>query len=72
MMQEAQTSQELLVKLCMANRLHKRATRPVYQERKEDDDYAVSRVRKDSVYSYFVTDLRFGWLCAFLTLAAQA
>ena len=38
----------------------------------QDDDYALSRIGKDSVYSYFVTDLFFGWLCAFATLFAQA
>ena len=37
----------------------------------QDDNYALSRIGKDSVYSYFVTDLFFGWLCAFVTLAVQ-
>ena len=41
------------------------------QEKIQDDDYALSRVGKDSVYSYFVTNLLFGWLCAFVTLAPQ-
>eukprot|EP00984_Skeletonema_dohrnii_P027847 scaffold17539_cov76-Skeletonema_dohrnii-CCMP3373.AAC.2 len=37
----------------------------------EDDNYALSRIGKDSVYSYFVTDKRVGWLAAFATLATQ-
>ncbi len=36
-----------------------------------DDKYALSRIGRDSVYSYFVTDMRLGWLGAFGTLAIQ-
>ncbi len=34
----------------------------------EDDKYALSRIGNDSVYSYFVTDNRVGWLVALTTL----
>eukprot|EP00984_Skeletonema_dohrnii_P004616 scaffold1634_cov118-Skeletonema_dohrnii-CCMP3373.AAC.14 len=37
----------------------------------EDDKYALSRIGKESVYSYFVTDMIFGWLVAFVTLGIQ-
>eukprot|EP00985_Skeletonema_marinoi_P004628 scaffold2009_cov156-Skeletonema_marinoi.AAC.7 len=37
----------------------------------EDDTYALSRIGKESVYSYFVTDKPIGWLAAFATLAIQ-
>jgi hypothetical protein len=37
----------------------------------EDDNYALSRIGKESVYSYFVTDMVFGWLIAFATLGIQ-
>ena len=38
---------------------------------KEDDMYALSKIGKDSVYSYFVTDNVFGWIAAWATLAIQ-
>ncbi len=42
------------------------------QERFEnDEEYALSRIGKESVYSYFVTDSRIGWLVAFTTLVIQ-
>ena len=37
----------------------------------EDDKYALSRIGKESVYSYFVTDKVLGWLVAFATLGIQ-
>eukprot|EP00984_Skeletonema_dohrnii_P014363 scaffold6018_cov94-Skeletonema_dohrnii-CCMP3373.AAC.3 len=37
----------------------------------EDDKYALSRIGKESVYSYFVTEKPVGWLAAFATLAIQ-
>eukprot|EP00984_Skeletonema_dohrnii_P015654 scaffold6800_cov89-Skeletonema_dohrnii-CCMP3373.AAC.2 len=37
----------------------------------EDDAYALSRIGKESVYSYFVTDKVCGWMAAFLTLGIQ-
>ena len=37
----------------------------------EDDKYALSRIGKASVYSYFVTDKVLGWLVAFATLGIQ-
>ena len=36
-----------------------------------DDDYALSSIGKDSVYSYFVTDNRSGWMVAVATLGVQ-
>ncbi len=39
---------------------------------KKDSKYAMSRIGKDSVYSYFVTESRGGWLVAFATLVLQA
>ena len=36
-----------------------------------DDDYALSSIGKDSVYSYFVTDNRYGWMVAVATLGVQ-
>ncbi len=41
-------------------------------ERPENDDkYALSRIGDQSVYSYFVTESRAGWLVAFTTLGIQ-
>ena len=37
----------------------------------EDDKYALSRIGKNSVYSYFVTDKALGWVVAFATLGIQ-
>ncbi|KAK1744106.1 leucine-rich repeat protein [Skeletonema marinoi] len=37
----------------------------------EDDTYALSRIGKESVYSYFVTEEPIGWLAAFATLVIQ-
>mmetsp|Transcript_22206 Transcript_22206/g.34304 ORF Transcript_22206/g.34304 Transcript_22206/m.34304 type:complete len:376 (+) Transcript_22206:3334-4461(+) len=37
----------------------------------EDDKYALSRIGKESVYSYFVTDKVFGWFIASATLVIQ-
>eukprot|EP00984_Skeletonema_dohrnii_P033126 scaffold28633_cov67-Skeletonema_dohrnii-CCMP3373.AAC.3 len=37
----------------------------------EDDTYALSRIGKESVYSYFVTEEPIGWLAAFATLGIQ-
>jgi len=41
------------------------------EARKKDDEYALSRIGKDSVYSYIVTDKHLGWLGAFVTLGIQ-
>jgi len=49
-------------------------SRSVESERRigeEDDNYALSRIGKESVYSYFVTDKPVGWLIAFATLGIQ-
>lgn len=35
------------------------------------DKYALSRIGKESVYSYFVTDKALGWVVAFATLGIQ-
>ncbi len=67
--------------------LHLAARRPVFiflqdggrgnvltrsEERlKEDDTYAMSRIGRESVYSYFVTESRVGWVVAFTTLGLQ-
>ena len=37
----------------------------------EDDIYALGNIGKDSVYSYFVTDNRCGWVVALATLGVQ-
>eukprot|EP00984_Skeletonema_dohrnii_P021210 scaffold10525_cov75-Skeletonema_dohrnii-CCMP3373.AAC.3 len=37
----------------------------------EDEKYALSRIGKESVYSYFVTEKPVGWLIAFTTLGIQ-
>ena len=37
----------------------------------EDDSYALNRIGKDSVYSYFVTEKPLGWITAFATLGIQ-
>ena len=37
-----------------------------------DDNYVLSTIGKDSVYSYFVTDKVLGWLVALATLVAQS
>ncbi len=37
----------------------------------ESDKYALSRIGKNSVYSYFVTDRALGWVVAFATLGIQ-
>mmetsp|Transcript_15753 Transcript_15753/g.26832 ORF Transcript_15753/g.26832 Transcript_15753/m.26832 type:complete len:401 (+) Transcript_15753:3-1205(+) len=41
------------------------------ERRLEDDKYALSRIGKDSLYSFFVTDIPYGWLVAFATLGIQ-
>jgi len=41
------------------------------RRQKEEDKYALSRIGKESVYSYFVTESRVGWLVAFTTLLVQ-
>ena len=48
-------------------------TRTMSRERsiEEDDKYALSRIGKESVYSYFVTDKALGWVVAFATLGIQ-
>lgn len=46
-------------------------TRSTERRREEDDKYALSRIGKDSVYSYFVTQKRRSWLVAFGTVAVQ-
>ena len=38
---------------------------------KKDSKYAMSRIGKDSVYSYIVTHNHLGWLVAFVTLGIQ-
>ncbi|KAK1744649.1 hypothetical protein QTG54_005182 [Skeletonema marinoi] len=38
---------------------------------KENDVYALSKIGKDSVYSYFVTDKLFGWFLALATIGIQ-
>jgi hypothetical protein len=38
---------------------------------KEDEDYALSKIGKDSVYSYYVTDNVYGWVAAFATIVMQ-
>eukprot|EP00984_Skeletonema_dohrnii_P033039 scaffold28411_cov83-Skeletonema_dohrnii-CCMP3373.AAC.1 len=38
---------------------------------KENDMYALSKIGKDSVYSYFVTDNIFGWMAALTALCLQ-
>ncbi len=37
----------------------------------KDDKYALSKIGKDSVYSYFVIDSRAGWVVALFTLGLQ-
>ena len=46
-------------------------TRSTERSREEDEKYALSRIGKDSVYSYFVTDKKRGWLVAFVALGIQ-
>ncbi len=41
------------------------------QRRLEDNQFALRKVGKESVYSYIVTDKRPGWLAAFITLGIQ-
>ena len=41
------------------------------KRRVEDEKYALKRIGKDSVYSYFVTDKKRGWLVAFVALGIQ-
>ena len=40
--------------------------------REHDEKYAIGTIGKESVYSYFVTDMVFGWVIALATLIAQA
>ena len=47
------------------------ATRSTERRLEEDEKYALSRIGKDSVYSYFVTQKRRGWIVAFGTVAVQ-
>ena len=41
------------------------------EERPEESTYALRKIGKDSVYSYIVTEMRLGWLAAFITLGIQ-
>ncbi len=46
-------------------------TMSMQESLEKDYKYALNCVGKQSVYSYFVTDSRFGWLVAFTTLLIQ-
>ncbi len=41
------------------------------RRQEEEDKYALSRIGNESVYSYFVTESRVGWVVAFTTLVVQ-
>ena len=41
------------------------------RSREEDEKYALSRIGKASVYSYFVTDKPLGWMTAGITIGVQ-
>jgi hypothetical protein len=45
---------------------------PAMEQKRKDEEHAVSKIGKDSVYSYFVTNSKFGWLAAFATVLLQA
>ena len=55
-----------LVVLCLylysKHRNHGNALASSSERRRRDDSYALSRIGKDSVYCYFVTETPFGWV----------
>jgi len=44
---------------------------PAMEQKRRDEEYALSKIGKNSVYSYFVTDKVFGWLAAVTTVGIQ-
>jgi len=47
------------------------AITPAMEQKRTDDEYALSEIGKNSVYSYFVTNSNFGWLAAVATVGIQ-
>jgi len=47
------------------------ALTPAMEQKRRDEEYALSKIGKNSVYSYFVTNSKFGWLAAVATVAMQ-
>jgi len=43
----------------------------IEEQKRRDEEYALSKIGKDSVYSYFVTDKVFGWVAALTTVGIQ-
>jgi hypothetical protein len=41
------------------------------EQKRRDEEYALSKIGKNSVYSYFVTNSIFGWLAAVATVVIQ-
>jgi hypothetical protein len=50
---------------------HGSASASAMEQKRRDDEYALSKIGKNSVYSYFVTDSKFGWLAALATVVIQ-
>ena len=47
------------------------ASAPAMEQKRRDDEYALSKIGKNSVYSYFVTNSKFGWIAALTTVVIQ-
>jgi hypothetical protein len=47
------------------------ASAPVMEQKRRDEEYALGKIGKNSVYSYFVTNSKFGWLAALTTVVIQ-
>ena len=41
------------------------------EQKRRDEEYALSKIGKNSVYSYFVTKSKFGWVAAIATVCIQ-
>jgi hypothetical protein len=48
------------------------ALTPAMEQKRRDEEHALSKIGKNSVYSYFVTKSKFGWVAAVATVIGQA
>jgi hypothetical protein len=51
---------------------HDNTLTPAMEQKRKDEEYALTKIGKDSVYSYFVTNSISGWLAASATVLVQA
>jgi hypothetical protein len=61
----------LLLYVVDRHKSHGSASAPAMEQKRRDDEYALSKIGKNSVYSYFVTNSKFGWIAALTTVVIQ-